>query len=93
MHHKEKIVYRFLGVIDFSDTQILQWNNSSGFFILGNKRDEENTSSVLLKPSYSIYLFSYKSQAAITYSRVLKVVEAVICENEPASLPGLNSPS
>lgn len=48
---------RFLGVIDFSDTQIFQWNNSSGFLI----------------------------------SRVFKVVEAVICENKPASLPRLNS--
>lgn len=48
---------RFLGVINFSDTQIFQWNNPSGFFI----------------------------------SRVFEVVKAVICENKPASLPGLHS--
>ncbi len=34
-------VYRFLGVIDFSDTQILQWNYSSGFLILVNSRERK----------------------------------------------------
>ncbi len=31
------------------------------------------------------------NQTGSTYSRVFEVVEAVICENKPASLPGLNS--
>lgn len=31
------------------------------------------------------------SQTGSAYSRVLEVVEAVICENKPASLPGLHS--
>lgn len=33
----------------------------------------------------------YSNSMLSTYSRVFKVVEAVICENKPASLPGLNA--
>lgn len=39
---KDKRVYRFLRVLNFSDTQIFQGNNSSRFFILVNTAEREN---------------------------------------------------
>lgn len=80
----------WLLILHLFDAEVLQWNDSSGLFVLHkhNKTKKEVCDS---EPAAEQGAVFFLTDLSFTHGRVLKVVQTVVSENEPPPLPGLDS--
>lgn len=75
--------YRLL-ILHLLDAQVLQWDDSSWLFVLDKCRKCKWQSAAQ-------EVFFTARNLSCTHCGVLKVVQTVVCEDEPPPLPGFNS--
>lgn len=80
--------YRLL-VLHLPNAQVLQWDNSSGFFVLHKKKKQPKMTECSAHRKQQIFTVTVK--LSHTHCGVLKVVQTVVCEDEPSPLPGFYS--
>jgi hypothetical protein len=75
--------YRLPGVLHLPDAEVLQGDDAPGLLVLRERHVRQGLTDTRMP--------GLRRVCGLTYRGVLKVVEAVICEDEPAPFPGLHT--